>query len=137
MHINLNTTPCAAQASNGGSHAPVIRLLAVGQVAGVVTGAALAAVALEVWVGEVGADLLGGGPEVIQRVGLVGQDVACGNQDRVGVHALTAIREPEGVVQGEGGVRVCPAVEVPVGLGGVSMCLQRFNCVVYGQLGLN
>lgn len=116
MHIDLDTAPGAAQARHGGSDAPVVGLLAVGQVAGVVTRAALAAVALEIRVGEVGADLLGGGPEVIEAILLVGEDVARGDEDGVGGDALAAVGEPEGVVQGEGRVGVLPAVEVPVGL---------------------
>lgn len=115
MHIDLNAAPCAPQARNR-LDTPVVRLLAVGEVAGVVPGAAGAAVAQKVRVGEVCADLLGGGPEVVEGVLLVGEDVAGGDQDGVGVDALAAVGQPEGVVEGEGRVGVRPPVEVPVGL---------------------
>lgn len=115
VHVDLDAAPGAAESSDGGG-APVVGLEAVGQVAGVIAGAVLAAVAAQRGVGEVGADLLGGGPEVVVGVGLVGQDVAGGDEDGVGADALAGVGHPEGVVQGQGGLVVGPAVEVPVGL---------------------
>ena len=45
---------------------------------------------------------------------LVGEDVAGGDQDVVCAYALAGVRHPEGVVEGEGGLVVGEAVEVPV-----------------------
>lgn len=112
----MDAAPGASQACNGPGLAPVVRLRAVGQVAGVVSRAALATVAQQVRVGEVGADLLRGGPEVVEGLCLVGEDVTRRDEDGVCGNALAAMGQPEGVVQGEGRVWVGPAVEVPVGL---------------------
>jgi hypothetical protein len=54
-------------------------LVAIGQVAGIIAGAVLAAVTEKVGVGEVGADLFGSGPEIVEGLGLVGEDVAGGD----------------------------------------------------------
>jgi len=91
---------------------------AVDEVAGVVAGAVGTAVAEEVGGGEVGADLLGGGPEVIDIVLLVGQNGAVGDEDAVGGDTLAGVGHVEGVVEGERGLGVLEAVEVPVGVRG-------------------
>jgi hypothetical protein len=87
--------------------------LAVRQVAGVVAGAVCAAVAEEGGVGEVCADLLGGAPEIVGGLGLVGEDVACRNEDGIGVDALASVGQPEGVVEGECRFVVCKAILLP------------------------
>lgn len=78
--VDLDAGPVAGEGGDGGG-APVVGsvLGAVDDVAGVVAGAVGAAVAEEVGGGEVGADLLGGGPEVVDVVELVGQDGAVGD----------------------------------------------------------
>lgn len=70
-------------------------MVPVGQVAGVVTCAVVAAVSEQRGVGEVRADLLGRGPEVVERVLLVREDVARWNEDVVCVDTLAAVGEPE------------------------------------------
>jgi hypothetical protein len=45
---------------------------------------------------------------------LVGEDVAGGDQDVVCAYALAGVGHPEGVVEGESGLVVGEAVEVPV-----------------------
>lgn len=59
--VDLDTGPGAAEASDGALLAPVVGpvLGAVGEVAGIVAGAVEAAVSQQIWVCEVGADLLG------------------------------------------------------------------------------
>jgi hypothetical protein len=115
-HVDLDTGPVTAKSSHGTLLAPVVRplLVAVGEVAGIVAGAVEAAVPEQIWVREVGADLLGRGPEIVERVLLVGEDVAGGDQDVVCAYALAGVRHPEGVIEGEGGLVVGEAVEVPV-----------------------
>ena len=80
-HIDLDPRPGTPESCHGAFLPPVVRpvRLAVGQVAGVVAGAVVAAVAVESWVREVGADLLGCGPEVVEGVLLVGEHVAGGD----------------------------------------------------------
>lgn len=72
MYVDLDAGPGRAKTGNGCANAPVEWLFAVGEIAGVVAGAVEAAVAEQVWVGEVGAELFGGAKEVIDRAGLVG-----------------------------------------------------------------
>jgi hypothetical protein len=117
--VDLDAGPLAGESGDGGG-APVVGpvLGAVDDVAGVVAGAVGAAVADEVGRGEVGADLLGGGPEVVDVVLLVGQDGAVGDQDAVGGDALARVGHVQGVVEGERGVGVLETVEVPVGVRG-------------------
>lgn len=114
--IELDAGPRAAEASDGGLLlAPVVgALFARGEVAVVVAGAVEAAVSEEVGRAEVGADLLGGAPEVVDGAALVGEDVACGDEDVVYVDARAAVWEPQGVVLCGGGFIVGEAVEVPV-----------------------
>ena len=100
----MDSRPSTSKPRDGPFLAPVVGPVgfAVGQIAGVVAGAVEAAVAVQRWVREVGADLLGRGPEVVERVLLIGEDVAGGDQDVVCADALAAVGEPEGVVERQG-----------------------------------
>ena len=74
IDIELDTGPRTPQSRNGALLAPIKGSFrfAVDKVGGVVAGAVEAAVAEKIRVGEVGADLLGRGPEVVEGVFLVG-----------------------------------------------------------------
>ncbi|CAL3973501.1 unnamed protein product [Diplocarpon coronariae] len=86
-----------------------------GQEAGVVASTVGAAVAEEGRVGKVGANLFGRRPEVVEAVLGVGEDVAGGDEDRIGGYALAAKGEVAGGVSLclEGGLEV----QVQVGNG--------------------
>ena len=101
-----------------GGGAPVVGAVlgAVDEIAGVVAGAVGAAVAEEVGGGEVGADLLGRRPEVVDVVLLVGQDGAIGDEDTVGGDTLARVRQVKSVVVDGGIGGVGEAVKVPVSL---------------------
>lgn len=114
IHVYLDAAPCAPQSSHGAALAPIVRLFAVRQVASIIASTPLAAITEQIWVGKVGTDLLGRGPEVVDGPGKVSRDVTRGDEDSVGGHALATIGQPERVVQGQGGVWVGPPVEVPV-----------------------
>lgn len=72
------------------------------------------AVAVGLGLAQVGAELLGRGPEVVDGAGLVGEDVAGGDEDVVHADALPAVGQVEGVVQRVVGLVVAEAVQVPV-----------------------
>lgn len=119
-NINVDTRPLARETGDGARSPPVVRavLCAVHDVAVVVAGAVGAAVAEQLRGGVVGAELLRGGPEVVDGVLLVGEDDAVWDEDSVDADALAGVGEGEGVVEGGAGVWVGEAVEVPVGVGG-------------------
>lgn len=112
--IDLDAAPRAAQARHRARLPPIVGLLAVRQETGVVAGAVRAAVAQQRRVREVGAELLGRGPEIVHGLRRVGEDVAGWDEDRVGADALAAVGEPEGVIESEGRLVIGEAVEVPV-----------------------
>ena len=97
---------------------PVVRavLSAVDKVAVVVASAIEAAVAGKLRCSEVGTNLLGGGPEVVDRVLLVGKDSAIRDEDVVDTNTLARVRQVEGVVQSSRRIRVSETIQVPVGL---------------------
>jgi len=115
--VDLDARPRASERGDRSS-VPVVRAVlgTVGDVAGIVASAVGAAVAESLGRGEVGADLLGRGPEVVDAVLLVGQDGAVRDENAVGADALAAVGQVQGVVQGERGVGVLETVEVPVGV---------------------
>lgn len=119
VDVNLDAGPVAGEGCDG-SRVPVVRAVlgAVDEVAGVIAGAVGAAVAEEVGGGEVGADLLGRGPEVVDVVLLVGQDGAVGDQNAVGSDALARVGHVQGVVESERRLRVLETVQIPVGVRG-------------------
>lgn len=108
------------EGGDGALCAPVVGpvLGAVDEVGSVVAGAVCAAVAVGFGLVEVAADLLRGGPEVVDGAGLVGEDGAVGDQDAVGADALAGVGEVQAVVEGGWGVGVLETVEVPVGVRG-------------------
>ena len=126
INIELDAGPGAAKTGDGwcAGVAPIIwsHSLAVGDVASVVSSAALTAVAVEGVTGrrEVGTDLLGRRPEVVARAGLVGQDVTSGDQDAVRADTGASIGHPQGVVLDRVGLGVGEAIQIPVGLQTVS-----------------
>lgn len=79
-----------------------------------ISSAILATIPQQIWIGEISTDLLWCGPEIIQRAWLVGEDVACRDEDAVCTDSLPAVGEPEGVVKGECCFVVGEAIEVPV-----------------------
>jgi len=60
--------------------------------------------------------LLGGAPEIVHGVLLVGQNGAVRDENAVGADALAGVGEMERVVEREGCGIVLEGVEVPVGL---------------------
>lgn len=113
--IDLDTGPCGTEASNRG-FAPRVGgcCVAVDKIGGIVAGTVVATITKEIRVTEVSADLLGGAPEVIERLRLVGNNVTCGDENVVGADSLTGVGEVERVVQCSGCFVVGEAVEVPV-----------------------
>jgi len=95
---------------------PVVRavLLAVDEIARVVAGAVGAAVAEQVGVGKVGANLLGAAPKVVEPVLFVGQNGAVGDEDAVGPDALAGKGQAQRVVERGAGRGIGKRVEVPV-----------------------
>ena len=116
VDVELDTRPRAGQRSNGTRFTPVERaiLITVDSVAVVVTGAVVTAVAEELRRCEVGADLLGSRPEVVDGVLLVGQNSAIRNENVVNTDTLAGIRHIQGVVQSSKCGRVNKGVQVPV-----------------------
>lgn len=114
--IELDTGPGAAETSDGSFLlAPVVgAFFARGEVAVVVAGAVEAAISEEVGRAEVGADLLGGRPEVVDGAVLVGEDISCWDEDVVYSNTGATVWKPQGVVLCGGGFVVGEAVEVPV-----------------------
>lgn len=97
-YVELDAGPSASQAGNRCLLlAPIrcARLTEIVDVAVVVAGAALTTVALEIRATEVGANLLRGAPEVIDRARFVGEDVTRGDEDTVHSNAFAAIWEPQ------------------------------------------
>lgn len=120
----MDTRPSTAETRNGSfGFAPGGGAGACGEVAVIVAGAVEAAVSEEFGRAEVGADLLGGTPEVVDGVAVVGEDVSGGDEDVVYADAGAAVWEPQGVVLCGGGFVVGEAVEVPVCL----VCVRGFN----------
>ena len=72
VDVELNTTPRASQSSHGALVTPVVGSLAVVDVRSIITGAVVSAVPDNGRVAEVGAELRGGCPEIVDRAGLVG-----------------------------------------------------------------
>lgn len=83
-----------------------------------ITGAVVAAVAVDLRVLEAAADLLGRAPEVVDGALGVGLDLAGRDEDVVDGDALAAVREVEGVVHHRVGLGVGEPVHVPVGVAG-------------------
>lgn len=79
-----------------------------------VSSAVVTAVAVCLWCAEVGADLLGRTPEIVDGAGLIGEDVTCRNKNGVCVNALAGVWQPERVVQCEVCLVVGKAVQIPV-----------------------
>lgn len=131
VDVDLDAGPLGREGGDG-SGAPVVGAVlgAVNDVAGVVAGAVGAAVAEEVGRGEVCADLLGRGPEVVDAVLLVGQNGAVGDQDSVCGNALAGVGHVQGVIEGQWGLGVLEAVKVPVGVG-----REHDGCLVGGGEG--
>ena len=88
--VDLDAGEVAAERGDGALGAPVVGpvLGAVDQPGVVVAGAVEAAVAHDFGRGEVRAELLGGGPEVVDRVPVVGQDGAVRDEDVIDADAL-------------------------------------------------
>jgi hypothetical protein len=118
VDVELDAGPLARQSRNGSSVVPVIGAVlgAVYYPAGVITSAVESAVAERLWCGEIGTDLLRRRPEVVDRVLLVGQDSAIGDEDVVDANTLAGVWQMEGVVHGRGSIGIGEAVQVPVGL---------------------
>ena len=55
-------------------------------------------VPIQIGIREVSTNLLGLAPEIIQAILLIGEDVACRNEDFISSNALASIWEMEGVV---------------------------------------
>jgi hypothetical protein len=91
-----------------------------------ITSAVVSAVAKEVRVGEVGTNLFGCGPEIIQALRLVGKNVTSRDEDVVGVDTLPSIWHPKRMVQCKRCFCVGKAIKVPV-------CLQRSAEVTSGS----
>lgn len=91
--VDLDTGEVARERGHGTLGAPVVRaeLGSVDQPGVVVTVAAEAAVVLDLGRGVVGAKLLGCGPEVVDRVPLVGQDGTIWDEDVVDADALARV----------------------------------------------
>jgi hypothetical protein len=118
VNVELDAGPRARQGSNWSRCAPIegAILVTVDDVAGIVARAVRSTVAVRLWSGKVGANLLGRGPEIIDRVLQVGKDGAVGDEDTVGSNALARVGHVEGVVEGKRRSWVCETVQIPVGL---------------------
>lgn len=118
VDINLDTRPRAEKRGNRTRFAPVegTILVTVDGVAVVVAGAVVAAVTEEFGRSQVGANLLGSGPEVVDGVLLIWEDGAVRNEDVVNTDALTRVGHIQGVVQSQGSVGVLEAIQIPVGV---------------------
>ena len=118
IDINLDAGPLARKRCDGARVVPVVRavLSAVDKVAVVVASAVEATVAGKLRCSEVGANLLRGGPEVVDRVLLVGKDSAIRDEDVIDTDTLARVRQVEGVVQCSRRIRVGETIQVPVGL---------------------
>jgi hypothetical protein len=116
--VEFDAGPLARQSCNGSSVVPIVGTVlgAVHNPAGVIASAVESAVAERLWCSEVGTDLLWRRPEVVDRVLLVGQDSAIGDEDVVDANTLAGVWQMEGVVHGRGSIGIGEAVQVPVGL---------------------
>jgi hypothetical protein len=112
VDVELDAGPRARQGSNWSRRAPIegAVLVTVDDVAGIVARAVRSTVAVRLGRGKVGANLLGRGPEIIDRVLQVGKDGAIRDEDTVGSNALARVGQVEGVVEGKRRSRVCETV---------------------------
>ena len=116
--VELDAGEVAREGGHGALGTPVVGAVlgAVDQPGVVVADAAEAAVVLDLGRRVVGAELLGCGPEVVDRVLLVGQDGAIRDENVVDTDALAGVGQVQGVVVGGGRVRVGEGIQVPVDL---------------------
>lgn len=116
--VNLNARKVAGNSGDRARSAPVVRAVlgAVDEPSVVITGAIEAAVVLHLGGRVVCAELLGGRPEVVHRVSLVGEDGTIGNKDVIDTNTLARIGQVKRVVVGSSSVGICETIQVPVGL---------------------
>lgn len=88
--------------------------VSVGEISGVVAGAVSAAVSEKVGVGEVSANLFGGAPEIVEGLGLVGDDVSSGNEDTVCTDSLSTVWQVKRMVESSRCFIIGKAIKVPV-----------------------
>ena len=115
-YINLDATVRTRQCRNRSLFSPIIRtkLISIDDIARIVARTVCSAIVNKLGSSEVGTDLLGGRPIVIDRVLLIWENNAVRNQDAVCRDALTGIGEVECVIEGCGCFGVTKAVQIPV-----------------------
>lgn len=129
VDIELDAGEVAPKRGNWTTSAPIIGtiLVAIDKPAVVVACAVEPAVALELRCSEVGAELLGRGPEIIDGILLVWQDGAVRNENVVDTNALARVWQMERMVVNCRCVGVGKGIEIPVGL------WNQYECSVSGS----
>lgn len=127
--VDLDTRERTRDGSDRSRLAPIVGsiLISVNQPAGIVTNASTATTADKVRRSQVGADLLGRGPEIEYATLLVGQDGTIGDENAIDSDTLTGIRQVYGVVVDSRVVRILETVKIPVYLSWISTHVGLFR----------
>lgn len=117
-NVDLDTSEVASERSNRALSAPVVWavLSAVDEPGIIVTNTAEAAIVLDLGRRVVRTKLLRRRPKVVDRVFLVGENGAIGNEDVVYTDTLARVWKVESVIIGSGSLGVGEGVQVPVSL---------------------
>lgn len=118
IDIELDACEIAGYTSDGSHCMPVVGplLRPINDIAVVVTCAICSAVSEQLRRRVVRADLLGRGPEIVDRVFLIREDDAIRDEDSVDTDALAGIWQGQSVVQCGRGIGVSEAIQIPVSL---------------------